>query len=89
MVGQFKGFSKSEIDSLVEGEASWNRITLQLKMQLLPVLTNIALLMTDINRLLDVQLICAKYTIGIYENAEINPIVYGYPMKVYKTCLFL
>ena len=51
MVDQFKGFSKEEIESLIEGEAAWKKVIIQLKMGVVPALRTIAILMTDINRL--------------------------------------
>lgn len=39
---QYKGFSSEEIKSLQAGDAAWRKITLFLKMQTLPILTQIA-----------------------------------------------
>ncbi len=52
MVDQFKGFSKEELDSLVEGEASWARMVMQLKTFIVPNLQIVAGLVKDIGSIM-------------------------------------
>jgi len=52
MVGQFKGFSKEELDSLVQGEAAWARLVMRLKSEVVPNLQLVASVVEDIGSIM-------------------------------------